>query len=429
MRRLSTKSSTPKVIDSQEDDLLGLNSSPFWTRSALSCLSLLAVLKLGSEFYRLIWETGSKGAIDLAQRHSESLIWFSGQTLYGVISHATYPPASQLILGPLVGWENFQFVRWLWALLSVLSLIWLVRLLIRQCDSRSLAESIFVALIPLSMNATGISVGNGQLSVLILPLLVQVVALAREGRRSWNTDFAIVVLFILALVKPTFSAPFFLILLLVSPGFGIAAVIVLGYLLLTFISSMFQEPGMFRLTANWLEHASTANNHGAVNLDYGSIHVWLAALELSHWNSIASVLLLFVLGFWIYRFRHVDLWLLFGVTAIGARLWTYHGLYDDMLIIVPIIALLRNLKAVSKGSSPSSYAQFLLMGSIFVMLVPARLFFVWPVPWPHLYAVSHLFFWLLLLLYLLSAAYREGGPNSSGARALGDAQREWIEDK
>ena len=125
MRRLSTKGSTPKVIDSQEDDLLGLNSSAFWTRSALSCLSLLAVLKLGSEFYRLVWETGSLGAIDLAQRHSESLIWFSGQTLYGVIGHAVYPPASQLILGPLVGWENFQFVRWLWALLSALSLIWL----------------------------------------------------------------------------------------------------------------------------------------------------------------------------------------------------------------------------------------------------------------------------------------------------------------
>jgi len=72
-----------------------------------------------------------------------------------------------------------------------------------------------IALIPLSMNATGICVGNGQLAMFILPLLIAVLSLARTAERGWRTDLSIILLFLLALVKPTFSAPFFLVLMLV----------------------------------------------------------------------------------------------------------------------------------------------------------------------------------------------------------------------
>ena len=44
-----------------------------------------------------------------------------------------------------------------------------------------------------------------------------------------------------------------------------------------------------------------------------------------------SLILLGGLGAWVYRFRRVDVWLLIGVSAVIARLWTYHRTYDDLL--------------------------------------------------------------------------------------------------
>lgn len=35
------------------------------------------------------------------------------------------------------------------------------------------------------------------------------------------------------------------------------------------------------------------------------------------------------------------MWLLLGVTAIVSRVWTYHRLYDDLLLMIPMIALYR----------------------------------------------------------------------------------------
>lgn len=381
--------------------------SPFWIRTVLACMSTLAVLKLGSEFHRLVWEVGPKGAIDLALHYMEVQLWFSGKPLYGEIDTAAYPPASYLLLWPLVGWGQFQFVRWFWAILCIASMIWLVRLFIRECDCRSVTERFFVALIPLSMNATGIALGNGQFAILIMPLLIYIATLIRRGRCAWNTEFVITVLFLLALVKPTFAAPFFLIVLFVCPGYRTAGAIVFSYLLLTLLASIFQEPGVVNLTANWLKHAYAINAKAAATWDYGSVHTWLTVVGLSQWNSIVSILLLCGLGIWIYHVYRVDVWLIFGVTALVARMWSYHGIYDDMLIIIPIIAVFRHIKRMTKASPPKLSAQLLLAGSIFVMLIPARLFIVWPAPWPHLYAISHIFFWLWLILYLLSAAHRE----------------------
>ena len=47
------------------------------------------------------------------------------------------------------------------------------------------------------------------------------------------------------------------------------------------------------------------------------------------------------LGVWLYRHRRVDLWLQLGVIAVVARLWAYHRLYDDVLVVLALVALFR----------------------------------------------------------------------------------------
>ena len=46
-------------------------------------LGLIASVRLGRAFLRLLFESGPSGAIDLKLRHEETLLWFSGGMFTG----------------------------------------------------------------------------------------------------------------------------------------------------------------------------------------------------------------------------------------------------------------------------------------------------------------------------------------------------------
>ena len=90
---------------------ISMPSGSLWTdhrttvlRSAVWLMAVAAAVWLGYEFWRLIWQSGEMGAIDLRQRHNEVQAWFAGRPVYGEIVTAVYPPASYAILWPLMGW-------------------------------------------------------------------------------------------------------------------------------------------------------------------------------------------------------------------------------------------------------------------------------------------------------------------------------------
>jgi hypothetical protein len=64
-------------------------------------------------------------------------------------------------------------------------------------------------------------------------------------------------------------------------------------------------------------------------------------MNLDAWLLPASGLVFAVHGAWSWRHREADAWTQIGVAAIVARLWAYHRLYDDLLLILPLIALYR----------------------------------------------------------------------------------------
>ena len=51
-------------------------------RLAIVVMSVLAALKLGDEFYRLLFSNTYTGAIDLKMRHEEVHRWFAGRPVY-----------------------------------------------------------------------------------------------------------------------------------------------------------------------------------------------------------------------------------------------------------------------------------------------------------------------------------------------------------
>lgn len=144
----------------------------------------LAVLKLGDEFWRLLIDKGDHGD-DLRLRYLEVLGWFSGAPVYRQMVSAIYPPASYTLLWPLTGWLSLASATWLWATTMVVAAVATLRLTIRDCDVTIRSERWALTLLLLSMNATGVAIGNGQVALLVLALLLAAVLRLNTQPASW----------------------------------------------------------------------------------------------------------------------------------------------------------------------------------------------------------------------------------------------------
>jgi hypothetical protein len=369
---------------------------------AVVFLAALALLKLGDEFRRLIWESGRSGAIDLRILHELVYRWFAGRSVYDELITAVHPPGTYAILWPLLGWLAVAPARWLWAATTVAVLGWLAYLTVRESGADTSLERVFAALMLFSMNATGVTIGNGQLIVHLLPVLVAGLLLLQRGRGGWREDLLAAAMLLVTLAKPSVSVPFFWIVLFISGRLRPALFVALGYVALTLFAASFQEPGLGRLLRGWLANSSAL----AVRGGYANLHVWLFTLGLEQWILPASLLALMALGFWTYRHRHGDFWLLLGVAALVGRFWTYHRLYDDLLILLPMVTLFRIAKRSPSADGGDVVAGVLLAFTILAMLAPARLRYA-PWPWYLLFTGGHALVWVAVLIFLLDRARRE----------------------
>lgn len=357
-------------------------------------MTFLAAFKLTDEFQRLIWDPGYTGAIDLRIFFRRTRIWFLGQPVYGEL-RGTFPPASNVLFWPFVGWLPWPYVRYLWALTTVAVLIWLCRLIVRESGARTTTERLFIMLMLLSMNATGVTIGNGQFILHLLPLII-VSSLTFAKREGWFPQLRAAMLFLIALIKPNVTAPFFLLVIFLPGAIWPALLVIAGYVALSFFAASFQPFGLTVLIRDWL----TRSQEWVVLQGYGNVHSWLGALELSHWIAPVSLILLVVLGLWIYLHRHIDIWLLLAVTALVARFCTYHNMYDDLLILLPLVCLFRIAIRKESTNNDDLIAGGLLGLTMIVMLLPARMIH-YPTPWQYVFTVGHTLSWLLVLVFLI----------------------------
>jgi hypothetical protein len=363
-------------------------------------MSVAALLKLGQEFYRLTIEPDASGAIDLITRYSEVHGWFAGIDFYRQVGQAMDPPASLPILWLILGWTGFGAARWLWAGLTIGALGWMAHLTIRESLATSRLEAAFAALMLLSMNGAGVAVGNGQLSPEILPVLVTGLLLLCSNRGGWRTDIFGIGLMLAALVKPSFTAPFVWLAIFVPRRLRPAIGVGVGYLTLTLFATSLTSQDLPTLIRAWLANSSTVAAQG-----YANVYSWLAALGLQQYYAAASLLILAGLGLWLFLNRNRDLWLLIGVAALVSRMWMYHRVYDDVVIVLPMIALFRMIKQ-SRAPDPMAAAAGLLLG----LSVVVNLFLnSWERTRPVMSVIfigAHTLVWLAMLGFLIHAAWR-----------------------
>ena len=382
-------------------------------RIAVLAMSIAAVVWLGYEFYRLLWQPDQigpipihPGAIDLKQRHEDVHHLFAGEPVYAVGRLAPYPPASLAMLWVFLGWLEVVPATWLWATTTVVMLGWLVCLIVRESLAETPLEKLFVALIPLSMYATGATIGNGQLLVHLLPMLLTGLCLLASGPRRWPWDVLAASLVIFSLVKPSVTVPFFWIVLFTPGRIRPALLVCVGYVALTLFAASFQDASVFVLIEQWLGRATMVSSGASRSWSSWDLHVLMGTLGRGDLIAPASLLVLCGLGLWVYLHRRVEPWILFGVTGIVARLWTYHGWYDDLLILLPMIALFRWIKEREEVDGYAVVAGVLLGTTLAVTIAPGGMYLL-PIPFKTLYIGLQTLVWIADLAFLLFIARRD----------------------
>ncbi len=386
-------------------------------RIAIALMVTVAIAWLGYEFWRLLWQStpiwpsSPSGAVDLKYRYDEVHSWLAGKRDPG-----PYPPATYVMLCPLLGWLAFTPAKWLWAATTVAALGWLVYLIVQESGADTPLERVFVALMPLAMYATGATIGNGQLIIHLLPVLVAGLLLLRRGQCRWRNELLAAALVLMALVKPNVSVPFLWIVLFVPGRLRLrpALLVSLGYLALTFFAILFKETELLPQGTKFSPplheplRGLTQSTTWAPGDRYSDLPVLLVTLGLQKLILPVTLLVLAAQGLWTFRHRNGDVWILLGVAAIVARFWTYHRWYDDLLILLPMIALFRIAKQKpSVNTNGREVVSGLLLAiTLLATLAPGGLY-LFPPPWNSLYAVGQSVIWVIVLIFLFYQAQYE----------------------
>jgi hypothetical protein len=384
------RSSDPAARDS---------ASRSWRAFVIVAVALMAVAacyRLPVEGARLVFEAPGRGAaMDLLLRYTEVREWFAGRPVYGVVESADYPPATYLLLFPFVHWPTPEIARILWALASAAALAALSLVTLRAMQPRNGAERAFAILLPLSMYATAATIRLGQMGVLLLPLLVIGTLALLQQPRSWRRDLLASALLVAAVVKPTFSPPL-LWLAFFRGGLRPTLLICGSYVALTLIAVTFQDASLSELLHGWMGQRNNIDFGNA----HGNIYSWLDAAGLGRWLIPASLTLLFSLGAWVWSHRDADPWSLLAVSAIVARIWTYHHHYDDLLMLLPLIALFRSVGAAQAEGRHDRLGMVVLMLLWAFSVAPAQALAA-PGIWGAVFKSAKTATWLVTLSLLL----------------------------
>ena len=308
---------------------------------------------------------GQTGAIDLKYYYSWVGAWFDGAPFYTRVERPEYPPASLPLLWPLVGWLSLGQARALWAVVDALSLIVLSVGIIRATGVGGAWPRACAVCLLASMLPTGVAIGNGQLILHVLPLVLAGVFVVRGWPPGWIRDAAGACLIVAALVKPTITVPFLWIVVFSPGGWRPLALAAAGYIALTVFAASFQHQDAWSLWS-----AAVVNGQRTAASPDGNVHFLMRVLGVRALMLPASAAMLLACGAWTYRHRHQDVWVLLAVAALVARLWTYHRIYDGVLMVIAEVALVRLASRRFLTDDLSTFAGALVAVNVLAFLPP-----------------------------------------------------------
>jgi hypothetical protein len=205
----------------------------------------------------------------------------------------------------------------------------------------------------------------------------------RDLRNTWWGDVTLASVFVFALVKPTVSAPFFWMVCFFPGRIRPMLLVIALYTSLFLLAASFQESRLDVLVVQWLEQAKRN-----VDVENGHMNLsrWLHEVGWGSWDSAASLVALGCLGIWVFLHRRSDIWILIGVSAFVARIWTHHRRTDDLLMLLLMMALYRMAMQRETTLLRRRLMGITLFAAWVFMLIPNG-FFKLPDPVPMILAV------------------------------------------
>lgn len=373
---------------------------------------LAAAVRIPTSVQTLTVGQTDTAARDLLAQQNVAKVWFDGRPTYGEEPLASYPPATYAVLWVLVGGLDQEAARWLWALLSLCALGLVSFVAVRVAGFERWPQRAMLAVLPFSIYGSAQSIWNGQLTPLVLAALGVCMLLIDSPRRYWWRDGLLAGCFLIALTKPSLSAPFFWVVLLRRGGQRASVLIVAGYVGLTALATSYQTGGATAVFSTWLERAQRGIVKGSSLNGYGSLSDLLGTLDLSAYSIYASLAALGACGLLVLLTRDRDLWLVIGVVAIVSRLWTYHRVYDDGVVLFALLSLARVAQQRPSQRRQLAFALVILLALWGASHAPVGQLYRSAL-WFHGFASAQLFVWCAALGYLLVLLCRPPRPASS----------------
>ncbi|MEA5620703.1 glycosyltransferase 87 family protein [Cronbergia sp. UHCC 0137] len=303
--------------------------------------SLLCIFYLTRGFYYLIVD--EIGAKDLYSRWIEQQYIYRGLYSYditegsplvdpqlGPVRSGGYPPwafFSGFIFFPPISWE---LTRWYHGLLNTISLIILTIFAYQIGQPYGNLKAWFTVVACLSISSNATTLGVGQYGVIINALLIGIFWSLQKNKNLFAGLFLG-----LALLKPTISAPYFLILVIRKKIDAIFTCCLYIFIasstigMLTQVSPIYMIEKMIKVSQYYV-HSGYSGINVLLNL---GINPAIATILLA---IVATVILIGLL----YLFENSSLLFLFAVAAVIGRLWTYHLIYDNVMLVFLLLSVI-----------------------------------------------------------------------------------------
>ena len=379
-----------------------LTTNPQQTNRAIWLIGIvlftLAGTRLGYESWRLLLDDSRFGAVDFYAYYNETRFWFADPSESIVDETVTPLPATFILLWPLLGWLSAENALILWTVAMIAALGGLIYLTLRDLALDDWRHKLLVVLYLLAIFPTGVTIGNGQLTFFALLVLTVVLRYLNRHRPSWRRAITATPLLLLALMKPHISVPFFWLILWHQRAWRAVGLTFVSYLGLTALALSFQPPGWFD---RWLFDTTQAS----ADYGYGNIPLFLGGFGLGEYSFLFTLIIFLLAGGWVYLHRDSDFLLLFGICTLVARIWTYHGLYDDWMIVW-VMVILGRLQARPKMAAWRTHIRVLIGALAIGLLVPATLF-RWQNWVGEVGRTTQLALWVGTLAWLMWLTWRE----------------------
>ena len=309
-------------------------------------LLVIAMIYFGRAFAH-IWGYSTL-AIDLTLRYHEiQALFIEGRNIFFENNQLLYPPSFLFLLTPLIGFFSYYTVEYVWFIIQLLSVAVIIKEsyhLLKNKNPDIGLKYIFLVLVSiLAWHSIYQGMGIGQVTNLLMALFLWSFNSIEGTKHSALRKVAIIYSYTLILGKFTIFLPVFVFLIFKQKHRPYIYSSVLLNIIISLGVIFYYELSITEYITVYISKFGSGFNSGSFDLFSVSQFLELPPL-LIYIISISTLLIPLFVGL-----KNLNTLRGLAITFIVARLWIYHGLYDNIMLILVALYLvsIKNIFPIS----------------------------------------------------------------------------------